>query len=188
MAQSHRPQRLLLHRPESIRRRGAFLSPSQRLPAPAQCRPPDVFRLLDAQALPVDGVRGGYEKKEPYLIAGDLNASPEAPVEYDDVNAINQLLLHPKIFDPFHDDQSSRTSFRTAAYTAKFGEDRLMRIDYLLPSRGLNIVDRGVFWPERELDNQGFELAEKASDHRLVWIDITFYSASFPGSALNASR
>ena len=120
------------------------------------------------------GVRGGHDKKEPYFIAGDLNASPEAPVEYDDVNAIHQLLRHPKIFDPFHDRQSSRTSVRTPAHTAKFGDDRLMRIDYLLPSRGLNILDRGVFWPERELDNLGFELAEKASDHRLVWIDIAF--------------
>ena len=44
-----------------------------------------------------------------------------------------------------------------------------LRIDYVLPSKGMKITGCGVFWPAA--GESGHELVE-ASDHRLVWIDI----------------
>lgn len=113
-----------------------------------------------------NGVRGGYSKTEPFLIAGDMNAAPDAPAVYDGVNAIAQLLLLPNLQDPFAGDEP--------IFTAQFGDGRPMRIDYVLASAGIDVVNQGVFWPTEQEDNVGFELAEKASDHRLVWVDITF--------------
>ena len=46
------------------------------------------------------------------------------------------------------------------------------RIDYLLPSADLKILDGGVFWPDPDADPEGNRLAEDASDHRLVWLDL----------------
>jgi len=111
-----------------------------------------------------NGVRGGYSQNEPYLIAGDMNAAPDAPPAYDGINAITQLLSLPNLQDPFAGVARNGT--------AQFGDRPPMRIDYLLPSKEIRILDQGVFWPKREEDQAGFELAEKASDHRLVWVDI----------------
>ena len=47
-----------------------------------------------------------------------------------------------------------------------------MRIDYVLPSVDLELVGGGVFWPSPEEDPEGHALAEAASDHRLVWVDL----------------
>ena len=44
-----------------------------------------------------------------------------------------------------------------------------MRLDYLLPSRGLRVRDSGVFWPVS--GSTGAELID-ASDHHLVWLDL----------------
>lgn len=49
---------------------------------------------------------------------------------------------------------------------------RQVRVDYVLPSVDLKIVGGGVFWPFEDDDPQSYKLAEKASDHRLVWIDV----------------
>ena len=51
-----------------------------------------------------------------------------------------------------------------------------LRVDYVLPSAGLNITGSGVFWPEPE-DPLARLVAERnrkraSSDHRLVWVDI----------------
>lgn len=46
-----------------------------------------------------------------------------------------------------------------------------LRVDYLLPSRTLSVSDAGVLWPT---DGPLVEAIEEASDHRLVWVDVTF--------------
>ncbi|SNY41797.1 Endonuclease/Exonuclease/phosphatase family protein [Pseudooceanicola antarcticus] len=45
-----------------------------------------------------------------------------------------------------------------------------MRVDYLLPSAGLKVIDSGVLWPEGEapLARQ----VAQASRHRLIWLDL----------------
>ena len=45
-----------------------------------------------------------------------------------------------------------------------------LRVDYVLPSAGLKIVDAGVFW---SLDDEPGAAFLDASDHRLVWVDVT---------------
>jgi hypothetical protein len=46
------------------------------------------------------------------------------------------------------------------------------RVDYLLPSVGLEVTGGGVFWPAAADDPEGHALAEAASDHRLAWLDL----------------
>lgn len=55
--------------------------------------------------------------------------------------------------------------------TADFGDTDPgnLRVDYVLPSANLKVVDSGVFWPT-EADEQN-EL-NAASDHKLVWVDL----------------
>lgn len=125
------------------------------------------------------GRRGGYGSQAPFLIAGDLNASPGDPaVVYDGISAIDQLLSHPRVQDtgPVLTSTGALAG-RTPGppsyperNTATFLEGR--RVDYLLPSRELEVVGGGVFWPAAEEDPEGHRLAEEASDHRLIWLDL----------------
>ena len=53
------------------------------------------------------------------------------------------------------------------------------RVDYLLPSMDLEVVDGGVFappaWPLATTTPEDEALAELASDHRLVWLDLRLW-------------
>ena len=51
-------------------------------------------------------------------------------------------------------------------------DDITTRIDYLLPSTGIEILDGGVHWPSASADPAAAEQAETASDHRFLWLDI----------------
>lgn len=118
---------------------------------------------------------GGFSSEAPFIVAGDLNANPEAEAIYENRTAISLLLDHPKIQETaeytIRRDVNAIPSTRETN-TAQFGDDRRVRIDYVLPSVGLDILDGGVYWPFEEDDPAGLEVAEKASDHRLVWIDV----------------
>lgn len=118
---------------------------------------------LEGEARLVDdaGRRGGRAPGRPFVIAGDLNARPgDTAVVYDGVAAADQLLRHPGVQDP------PETARPTAVF---FGG---IRIDYVLPSEGLEVLGGGVFWPSADEDPEGASLAEAASDHRLVWLDL----------------
>jgi hypothetical protein len=45
-----------------------------------------------------------------------------------------------------------------------------LRVDYVLPSAGLEVLDSGVFWPAADAPDHATVSA--ASRHRLVWVDI----------------
>ncbi len=49
-----------------------------------------------------------------------------------------------------------------------------LRVDYVLPSADLGFRGGGIFWPASERPIRGVDLAtvERASDHRLVWVDV----------------
>ncbi len=133
------------------------------------------------------GRRGGMGSNVPFVVAGDLNADPHDGDSRRE--AITALLRHPRVRaglapasrggtaaaktdgganethrgDPSHD-------------TSDFANDQRvgnLRLDYVLPSRLLEIVDSGVFWPLPAEDGQA---AITASDHRLVWVDLRFPS------------
>lgn len=125
------------------------------------------------------GRRGGLAGGQTFVILGDLNADPVRGSGFP--RAIRQLLDHPRIDasrvpesagailaarrDGLADPESHRWD------TADFREPvpGNLRVDYVLPARGLRVSDAGVYWPA-----PGEEGADwvAASDHRLVWIDL----------------
>ena len=100
-------------------------------------------------------------------------------------SAIGQLLGHPRVNGEVvptspggaaaarrrggaNDAHAGDPAADTADFSDETGPGNL-RVDYVLPSADLEVVASGVHWPEggREL-----ETAERASDHRLVWVDV----------------
>jgi len=113
-----------------------------------------------------------------FVIAGDLNADP---VDGDGVpRAVGQLLDHPRVdagFVPRSPGAVERAAGyglpregEVSAHTGDFGpKSGTLRLDYLLPSRGLRVLDGAVFWPVPVSPDS--TIAD-GSDHHLVWIDV----------------
>jgi hypothetical protein len=137
------------------------------------------------------GRRGGLEPGARFVIAGDQNADP---LDGDSVpGAAQQLLDHPRVntsVTPASEGAVDATERQGGANlthrgdpafdTADFADSAPgnLRVDYVLPSRPLRILDGAVFWPTA--DDPLFRLVGDfpfpSSDHRLVWID-----AAVPG-------
>jgi hypothetical protein len=139
------------------------------------------------------GRRGGLRPGAAFVIAGDLNSDP-----YDGDSlpgAAQQLLDHPRINDRVVPASAGGTAaarrqgganldHRGAPRfdTADFADTSPgnLRVDYLLPSRGLPVRATGVFWPVP--GDPLFRLVGDydpalpggfpTSDHRLVWLDL----------------
>jgi hypothetical protein len=132
------------------------------------------------------GKRGGISAGAPFVVAGDQNADPK---DGDSVSgAIDQLLMHPEINMQCVPESKGALeatksqaginlvhSGNAANDTADFNDERTgnLRLDYVLPSRSLEVVDCGVFWPAKGEPGASWI---NASDHRLVWIDVRFSS------------
>lgn len=125
------------------------------------------------------GLTGGYGSAAPFLIAGDLNARPDATdAIYDGIPSVMQLLDHPRVQDTGPTLTSRGGAGERDAgpplfherSTAVFGGG--WRIDYLLPSTTVTVLDGGVFWPTEAEDAEGAAWAEEASDHRLLWLEV----------------
>jgi hypothetical protein len=124
------------------------------------------------------GRAGGYAAGEPFVVVGDLNADPASPEGvYDGRQSVTQLLA----LDRFQDagrwlvSRGAAATERVAGAPSQYATAAFrpsMRLDHLIPSRDLEVVDGGVFWPSVEEDPEGAELADRASDHRLVWLDL----------------
>jgi endonuclease/exonuclease/phosphatase family metal-dependent hydrolase len=117
------------------------------------------------------GKSGGF-KGEHFVIAGDLNASPD---EGDGIkSAIRGLLGHPSVNDSFvPKSEAGQLHTPDSQYAAQHTADWAMRADYVLPSTSLEVKASGVFWPK--LDDPLFRLIKdrkSSSDHRLVWVDV----------------
>jgi len=138
------------------------------------------------------GQRGGLKPLDRFVIAGDLNSDPH---DGDSIpGAAQQVLDHPHVatrHTPASAGAVEATELQgginlehqgNPAYdTADFAEPPgNLRVDYVLPSRGLPIRASGVFWPTT--DDPLFRLTGfydpdlpggfASSDHRLVWIDV----------------
>lgn len=139
------------------------------------------------------GNYGGLTPESRFVIMGDQNADPNDGDSVD--NAIRQLLDNPLVNTSVTPDSEGGTeqaalqeganvthitdpAFDTADFAD--GAPGNLRVDYVLPSKNLNITDSAVFWPETS-DPQ-FPLAGTfdpslpagfpSSDHRLVRADI----------------
>lgn len=125
------------------------------------------------------GRSGGLADDAAFVIAGDLNADPDDGDGYQ--HPVRLLLQHPRVNAQFV-PQSPGAPEQAAAYglprrgdsrahTGNFGPRAgTLRIDYVLPSRQFSVRDGGVFWP---LPSQPGHHWIDASDHHLVWLDLT---------------
>ena len=121
---------------------------------------------------------GGLDAEARFVIAGDLNADPD---DGDGIpGAVSQLLRHPRIdagFTPRSEgaiecaaDHALPRKGAVASHTGDFGpKTGTLRLDYLLPSRGLRVLDGAVFWPAPGVMADD---PTTASDHHLVWLDL----------------
>ncbi|MCF6263401.1 MAG: endonuclease/exonuclease/phosphatase family protein [Xanthomonadales bacterium] len=129
------------------------------------------------------GQAGGLKENSLFVIAGDLNADP---VDGDSTRqAIAQLLQHPAINNNCSPQSSGAVldsdkkagvnlshKGNPATDTGQFNPAKVgnLRLDYVLPAKQIMLHRCGVFWP-----SAGQEGADwvGASDHHLVWVDIT---------------
>ncbi|WP_216205885.1 endonuclease/exonuclease/phosphatase family protein [Amycolatopsis aidingensis] len=127
------------------------------------------------------GRRGGLRPGARFVIAGDQNSDPH---DGDSVSgAINQLLDARRVIDTWpgslggyfaaREQGGANQGHGTPAFfdTADFNDNAPgnLRVDYVLPSRGLLPIGDGVFWP-----TAGSPLARlnDASDHHLVHVNL----------------
>lgn len=125
------------------------------------------------------GRRGGLSASAKFVVAGDNNSDP---LDGDSVpGAIDQLLRAPRVIDPHpgsyggvlaaQQQGGANATHRTNPYfdTADFNDNAPgnLRVDYVLPSKGLVPVRGAVYWPTDELGR-----LNDASDHHLVWEDV----------------
>ena len=133
-----------------------------------------------------NGKRGGLPAGAFFVIAGDMNSDP-----YDGDSlpgAAQQLLNSPRVNtsltpssegaveasilqDADNDTHLGMPRFDTADFAEPPGN---LRVDYVLPSKALRMMDAGVFWPTQADPLFGLVgvYPFPSSDHRLVWIDV----------------
>jgi 3-phytase len=133
------------------------------------------------------GTLGGLGADKSFVIMGDQNADPFDGDSYP--GAIQQLLNNPRVntsVTPSSLGGVQQASLQggvnlnhqgnPAFDTADFADNSSgnLRVDYVLPSQDLEIVDAAVFWPKS--DDPQFPLVGTfpfpSSDHRLVWADV----------------
>ncbi|MFZ1725841.1 MAG: endonuclease/exonuclease/phosphatase family protein [Albidovulum sp.] len=117
----------------------------------------------------------------PFVILGDANLDP---VDGDGLHAaMVSLLADPRLQDPAPRSLGGADAVNQGGVNAlNLGDPALdtvdwpddpgpgnLRVDYVLPSSDLTVLDAGVWWPE---DVALGVAAAKASRHRLVWVDI----------------
>ena len=121
-----------------------------------------------------------------FVLLGDLNNDPDDGEGLK--SGIYELLTHERINDPLqqskgavlaamryggaNDTQIGNPALDTVEWDADIGN---MRVDYALPSASLTVIDSGVFWPLPSSSN-GYLIQDGrngASNHRLVWVDIS---------------
>jgi endonuclease/exonuclease/phosphatase family metal-dependent hydrolase len=127
------------------------------------------------------GTPGGLAADALFVIAGDLNADPN---DGDGVaGTMMQLLGNPRIratpvpqsigaAEAAAREGGANAQRRTDPRTDTVSiapEVGNLRIDYVLPSVDLEIVNSGVFWPAAA-DSDAVLL--DATDHHMVWIDV----------------
>lgn len=133
-----------------------------------------------------EGRRGGLRGGK-FVIAGDQNSDP---LDGDSIpGAIQQLLDNRRIntkVTPSSEGAVEQAALQGGANATHRSDPRFdtadfadgapgnLRADYVLPSRNLDIVDAGVFWPLST--DPLFRLVGTfpfpTSDHRPVWIDV----------------
>ena len=102
----------------------------------------------------------------PFVIAGDANLDANAGDGRRE--AIVNLLNDPRVQDTAPQGSGPFDPTDTVDWSEPTPGD--MRVDYVLPSRGWTVVNSGILWPFE--GNALLEVAQEASRHRLVWVDL----------------
>jgi hypothetical protein len=103
-----------------------------------------------------------------FVLAGTFNVDPDRGEGRR--AALRALLSHPSLSDPVPRRPGGGTE--TADWAEPAPGD--LRVDYILPSAGFEVTAAGVLWPE-DAPLMGIDATEAAaaSDHRLVWVDLS---------------
>lgn len=131
------------------------------------------------------GQQGGLDNSAQFVVLGDLNADPN---DGDGIQTgINRLLSSKRVNSSFV--PASQGAVEAAASSGQANKNHKgdpshdtgdfndrnpgnLRIDFVIPSKGLKLIGGGVFWPTKEeLKKMPIDVSD-ASDHHLVWIDI----------------
>ncbi|TNJ47498.1 endonuclease/exonuclease/phosphatase family protein [Phaeobacter sp. B1627] len=107
------------------------------------------LHLLDGSLDGSLGVGPASTIAAPFVILGDANNDPDRGEGHKD--ALHSLLSDPRLQDPIAADAEG-------PHTVVWERTGPMRVDYVLPSAGLDIVASGI-------------LRSKGSRHGLVWVD-----------------
>ncbi|MEL7347740.1 MAG: endonuclease/exonuclease/phosphatase family protein [Pseudomonadota bacterium] len=129
-----------------------------------------------------EGAPGGVEEAA-YVVAGDLNADP---ADGDARREGLMMLLEGALVQdpaPRSDGGSAAATAQGGANLSHQGDPALdtsdwrdepgpgnLRVDYVLPAPDLTVTGAGVYWPA---PGEPGARAAAASDHRLVWVDVT---------------
>lgn len=141
-----------------------------------------------------DGERGGLRPGSAFVVMGDLNADPADGSGID--GAAAQVVEHPLVRDPrpasdgaveaselqggANETHAGDPALDTADFNDRPGSAGNLRVDYVLPSRPLQVRDAGVFWPVQDdplsrltgVYDPSFTNGFPSSDHRMVWVDL----------------
>ena len=135
------------------------------------------------------GHRGGLPPDALFVVVGDLNADPVSDESNYGQTPIAQLLRHRRIQDPAPSSQGAAAcpqAYRgdKSRRTAEFG-----RADYILPAKELLVRGCGVFWPAPGEPLEPLVAGDPpASDHHLVWIDLSLPETQSHPAGSPASR
>ena len=128
-----------------------------------------------------EGRRGGLRPGERFVIMGDQNSDP---FDGDSLpGAAQQILTARRVINPRPGSDGGVEAARLQGGpnlthrgdprvdTADFSEPvpGNLRVDYVLPSRPLQVRGSGVFWP---VAADPLARLNDASDHHLVWVDL----------------
>jgi Endonuclease/Exonuclease/phosphatase family len=133
------------------------------------------------------GAVGGLAADAEFVVVGDLNSDP---LDGDSLaGAIDQVLALDRVQDPAPTSDGAVEAAlaqglnnaihagNPALDTADFTDDAPgnLRVDYVLPSDGFDIVDAGVFWPPTDDELSRLVTIDPlaSSDHRLLWVDLS---------------
>lgn len=122
------------------------------------------------------GKRGGLGAKDLFVIMGDLNSDPIKMEEHAAYQrpTITQIIQHPRVQDPRPRSLGSAVNAEDYPGDKTTRTNSFGRIDYVLPCRELLVRDAGVFWPPPgDVTYPLVSEPDPASDHYLVWVDVT---------------
>jgi hypothetical protein len=87
---------------------------------------------------------------------------------------IELLLKHPRVTDPRPKSEgSAEADGPDLADYKPYRSHGFGRLDYVLPSKGLKVLDGGVCWPKKgDPLRPLIDPPDEASDHRAVWVDV----------------